>query len=107
MAASTTMKALIFRPKGQSLAVEDVPVPVPGPKQILVRVQAVALNTVDVMNLDHPLAVQDTRVVGSDFVGVVAAIGEDLKSVDDPRAVVGARVAGFVQGGKRSSAPLG
>ncbi|KAH8688503.1 chaperonin 10-like protein [Ilyonectria robusta] len=92
------MKALIFRPKGQSLAVEDVPVPVPGPKQILVRVQAVALNTVDVMNLDHPLAVQDTRVVGSDFVGVVAAIGEDLKSVDDPRAVVGARVAGFVQG---------
>ncbi|KAH7000668.1 chaperonin 10-like protein [Ilyonectria destructans] len=92
------MKALIFRPKTQSLAVEDVPVPVPGPKQILVRVQAVALNSVDVMNVDHPLALQDTRVVGSDFAGVVAAIGEDLRSVDDPRAVVGARVAGLVQG---------
>lgn len=100
------MKALIFRPKKQSLAVEDVSVPVPGPKQILVRVQAVALNSVDVMNVDHPLALQDTRVVGSDFAGVVAAVGEHLRSVDDPRAVIGARVAGLVQGGKRSSPPF-
>lgn len=93
------MKALVFRPSSQYLAVEDVTVPIPGPKQILIKVEAVALNTVDVMNLDHPIALQDTRVVGTDFAGVVERIGEDLTTLGDPRVQIGARVAGLVQGG--------
>ncbi|KAK1143702.1 hypothetical protein N8T08_006102 [Aspergillus melleus] len=98
MPASDMMKALVFRPPSQSLTVEDVPVPVPGPNQILIKVKAVALNTVDVMNVDHPIALQDIRVVGTDFAGVVERIGEDLKDLEDPRVIIGARVAGFVQG---------
>lgn len=96
------MKALVYRAPSQSLAVEDVAVPVPGPKQIRVKVEAVALNTVDVMNVDHPIALQDMRVVGTDFAGVVESIGEDLKDMEDSRVKIGARVAGFVQGGMLS-----
>ncbi len=94
------MKAVVFRPQSQSLAVEDVTVPIPGPKQILIKVQAVALNTVDVMNVDHPIALQNMRVVGTDFAGVVMKVGGDLEHMSDKRVKVGARVAGFVQGGR-------
>lgn len=100
MAASGMMKALVFRPQSQSLAVKDITVPIPGPKQILIKVEAVALNTVDVMNIDHPIALQDMRVVGTDFAGVVVRIGEDLQTLEDPRMKIGARVAGLVQGGR-------
>lgn len=96
------MKALVYRTPSRSLAVEDVAVPIPGPKEIRIKVEAVALNTVDVMNVDHPIALQDMRVVGTDFAGVVESIGEDLKSLEDPRVKIGARVAGFVQGGMLS-----
>lgn len=73
--------------------------PIPGPKQIRIKVEAVALNMVDVMNVDRPMALQDMRVVGTDFAGVVESIGEELKSTEDPRVKIGTRVAGFVQGG--------
>ena len=56
------MKALVFRPSSRSIAVEHVAVPTPGPNQILVKVQAVALNSVDVMNVDNPIALQDMRL---------------------------------------------
>ncbi|KAK1147829.1 hypothetical protein N8T08_000342 [Aspergillus melleus] len=98
MTTRDMMKALVLGALNHSLAVEDVPVPEPGPNQILVKVAAVALNTVDVMNVDHPLALQDRRVVGTDFAGVVERIGKDLKGLEDPRVRIGARVAGFVQG---------
>ena len=94
------MKALVFRPSSRSIAVEHVAVPTPGPNQILVKVQAVALNSVDVMNVDNPIALQDMRVLGTDFSGVVEQIGEDLRHLQDPRVEIGARVAGFAQGGE-------
>ncbi|CRG91355.1 hypothetical protein PISL3812_08403 [Talaromyces islandicus] len=98
MAGGDEMKAVVFRPQSQSLAVEDFAVPIPGPRQILIKVHAVALNTVDVMNVDHPIALQSMRVVGTDFAGVVTKVGDDLKHMSDTRVKVGARVAGFVQG---------
>ncbi|KAJ5243336.1 uncharacterized protein N7469_001663 [Penicillium citrinum] len=73
-ATSDMMKAVGFRPSSQTLAVEYVTVPKPGPKQILVKVQTVALNSVDGMNVDHPIALQDMRVVGTDFAGVALAL---------------------------------
>ncbi|OAL42983.1 GroES-like protein [Pyrenochaeta sp. DS3sAY3a] len=93
------MEALVLKPyNGGAVAVEVVPLPQPGRRQIVVRVQAVALNPVDVMNVDRPMAAQELRTIGSDFAGVVARIGSDLADASDPRAKVGARVAGFVQG---------
>ncbi|KAM5359931.1 hypothetical protein ACJA88_015000 [Fusarium oxysporum] len=93
-----TMKALVLTPKDKLVTVQDIPVPEPGPLEILVRVGAVALNRVDWLYTTNPVAAQDYRVVGSDFAGEVEKVGSDLDKVDDPRVKVGTRVASFVQG---------
>ncbi|KAG5751266.1 hypothetical protein H9Q70_006106 [Fusarium xylarioides] len=92
------MRALVLAPKDKFVTVQDVPIPEPGPSEILIRVGAVALNRVDWLYIANPVAAQDYRVVGSDFAGEVAKVGSDLDKVDDPRVKVGTRVASFVQG---------
>ncbi|KAH8744840.1 chaperonin 10-like protein [Diaporthe sp. PMI_573] len=92
------MRALVLNTTDKSTTVQDIPDPEPGPKEILVRVRAVALNHVDLMNAVRPMAAQEKRVLGSDFAGEVAQVGKDLLGLDDPRAKVGAHVSGFLQG---------
>ncbi|KAG5770247.1 hypothetical protein H9Q72_002821 [Fusarium xylarioides] len=92
------MRALVLAPKDKFVTVQDIPIPEPGPSEILIRVGAVALNRVDWLYIANPVAAQDYRVVGSDFAGEVAKAGSDLDKVDDPRVKVGTRVASFVQG---------
>ena len=96
------MRALVVTPKDKLVTVQDIPIPEPGPSEILVRVGAVALNRVDWLYTANPVAAQDYRVVGSDFAGEVAKVGSDLEKVDDPRVKVGTRVASFLQGGEYS-----
>ncbi|KAI8259502.1 hypothetical protein K4K58_002559 [Colletotrichum sp. SAR11_239] len=97
------MKALVLSPSERSVSVKEIPIPSPGPREILIKVCAVALNHVDALYANNPIAAQDDRVIGSDFSGEVVQLGEGLDVVDDARAKIGARVAGFVQGGKSSS----
>ncbi|KAI3573109.1 chaperonin 10-like protein [Fusarium oxysporum f. sp. albedinis] len=92
------MRALVLNTSDKSITVQDVPKPKPGPKEILVRVRAVALNHVDYMNALKPLAAQEKRVLGSDFAGEVAEAGSDLVDLHDPRVKIGERVSGFLQG---------
>ncbi|KAI8234625.1 Trans-enoyl reductase ccsC [Colletotrichum sp. SAR 10_96] len=92
------MKALVLSPSKRSVSVKDIPIPSPGPREIVIRVRAVALNHVDALYADNPIATQDDRVNGSDFSGEVVQLGEGLDVVDDARVHIGARVAGFVQG---------
>ncbi|KAJ4029354.1 hypothetical protein NW761_013962 [Fusarium oxysporum] len=92
------MRALVVKPKDKLVTVQEIPVPEPGPSEVLVRVGAVALNRVDWLYTTNPVAAQDYRVVGSDFAGVITKVGEDVEKLDDPRAKVGTRVASFVQG---------
>jgi NADPH:quinone reductase-like Zn-dependent oxidoreductase len=78
------MKALTARSYGpvEELSVIEVPEPVPGPGQILVRTEASALNAVDVVlvtgakkdafPISHPF------VPGVDVTGVVAAVGDGV-----------------------------
>jgi NADPH:quinone reductase-like Zn-dependent oxidoreductase len=94
------MRALVLNTNDKSISVRNIPDPKPGPKQILVRVRGVALNHVDYMNAVNPLAAQEERVLGSDFAGEVAQVGKDLANLGDPRTKIGARVSGFLQGGK-------
>lgn len=73
------MKAIQFR-SGKSLADADVaalvelPVPVPGGHDILVKIEAVALNPVDTKV--RPKEGQADAVLGFDAAGTVAAVGD-------------------------------
>lgn len=70
------MKALVLEGQNQPLVLREVPTPVPGPGQALVRVCAAALNHRDVYiqqgkypGIVHPI------ILGSDGAGVVEAVG--------------------------------
>ncbi|KAL4896471.1 chaperonin 10-like protein [Aspergillus ambiguus] len=92
------MKALVLTPSTATAAVRDISCPIPGPGEVLVRVQAVAVNLVDQIYFSEPIAAQQERVLGVDFAGVVVGRNQDLVNCTDRRVKDGARVAGFVQG---------
>jgi NADPH:quinone reductase-like Zn-dependent oxidoreductase len=73
------MRAALFRRHGgpEVMEVGEVPDPVPGPGQALVRVRAAALNHIDVwVRRGLPaLKVDFPHVLGGDVCGVVAALG--------------------------------
>lgn len=89
------MRALVLDAEQKIALVRDVPKPVPGPRDVLVQVQAVALNPVDALYVSHPLG-STGRVVGSDFAGAVVALGHAVPA--DCGLQPGARVGGFLQG---------
>jgi NADPH:quinone reductase-like Zn-dependent oxidoreductase len=93
------MKALVLTPATKDVSVRELPVPEPRDGEVLIRVHAVALNPVDAIYAVHPIAEQEHRVIGTDFAGVITAVGSDLASSTDLRAKIGGRVAGFHQGG--------
>ncbi|KAK1671887.1 chaperonin 10-like protein [Colletotrichum godetiae] len=84
--------------KDNSVFVQDNPIPQPGPREILFRVRAVALNHVDALYTYNIIVAQEYCVIGSGFAGEVASVGKDIQNINDPRVKVGAHVAGFVQG---------
>lgn len=89
------MDALVLHPTERTAVCEIVPVPTPGCAELLVQVEAVALNPVDSLYVRHPLA-NSKRTIGSDFAGSVAALGKDVPAGSNLQ--VGDRVAGFLQG---------
>lgn len=95
MSLPLTMDALVLNPTTKSVTLTTVPTPTPGTGEVLVRVHAIALNPIDSLYVLDPVA-ENSRVIGTDFAGTIAALGE---GVDDRK--VGDRVAGFVQGGKQ------
>ncbi|KAL1406547.1 hypothetical protein Q8F55_008253 [Vanrija albida] len=95
---TNTQKALVLIVAERDVALLDIPIPTPGPGEVLVKVHSIALNPVDSLYVGDPLAQQATRVIGTDFAGVVVAAAADLASSPDVRAAAGARVAGFLQG---------
>ncbi|QYT00317.1 PKS_ER domain-containing protein [Trichoderma simmonsii] len=92
------MKALVLTSATKDVSVQELPIPEPGNGEVLIRVHAVALNPVDAIYAVHPIAEQEQRIIGTDFAGVITAVGPDLGSSSDLRTKVGARVAGFHQG---------
>ncbi|KAF5013089.1 hypothetical protein FDECE_916 [Fusarium decemcellulare] len=89
------MKALVLETSLRQASVEDISVPVIGPDEVLIRVHAVALNPVDQIYVSSPIALQEKRVVGTDFAGVVVEAGPDLANSSDARTKSGTRVAGW------------
>ncbi|PRY19421.1 NAD(P)-dependent alcohol dehydrogenase [Pseudosporangium ferrugineum] len=94
------MKAIVqdrYGPPG-TLTLADVDVPVPGPGEVLVRVEAAALNAYDwhVMRGDPRMARlamgrsrPRARIRGRDFAGRVEAVGPDVRQLRPGDAVFG------------------
>ncbi len=92
------MKAVVCQEYGppESLVVVDVPEPIAGPGQVVVAIAFAAVNYPDVLIIAnrYQVSVPTPFVPGSEFSGLVAAVGEGVDSV-----AVGDRVFGAVMTG--------
>ena len=89
---SSTMKAARIHAYGKSLVLEEVPRPVPGPGQVLVKVEGAGFCHSDLHILDGeiPILPRMPLILGHENAGVVAEIGDGVTAV-----AVGQRVAIF------------
>lgn len=77
------MKAIVYTQHGlpisdpQALVEIELPVPAPGPHDLLVEVRAVSVNPVDT-KIRLGVAASEPRVLGWDASGVVRAVGSDV-----------------------------
>lgn len=83
-----TMQAAVYRGKG-TVRVERIPVPRPGPGEVLVRVDTCGVCATDLKKIEHDL-LPPPRVFGHETAGTVAALGPGVR-----RWRVGDRVAVF------------
>ena len=78
------MKALVATQYGgpELLSIEDVPIPRPGPGQLLVRVAASTINATDLQVITgvyrDVLELEFPYVLGNDFAGTVTEVGRDV-----------------------------
>ncbi len=83
------------------LRLEDVPDPVPGPGEVLVRLRAASLNHIDLWLRSGRPSAPKPRILGADGAGHVEALGEGVSGLEPGQAVVlnpglddGARIIG-------------
>jgi NADPH2:quinone reductase len=77
------MKAVRVHDHGgvEALVVEDVPVPTPGPGQVLVRLAAAGVNFVDTYHRSGHYPMSLPLTLGSEGAGEVVAVGDGVDSV--------------------------
>ena len=79
------MEAMVLKSYGEAAQFESVsmPEPVAGPGEVLIRVAATSVNTVDTMirsmGTDLPFAPELPAILGMDVAGVVESIGPDVE----------------------------
>lgn len=68
---------------------EDIPAPIPGPRELLIKVEVAGLNVKD---YKHPLPAMYNNALnqGDDYAGTIAQVGNEVKAFQ-----LGERVAGF------------
>ncbi|MEW6151876.1 MAG: alcohol dehydrogenase AdhP [Bradyrhizobium sp.] len=78
-----TMKAAVVRQFGKPLVIEDVPVPQPGPGEVLVKVKACGVCHTDLhaASGDWPVKPVPPFIPGHEAAGIVAAIGPGVKNL--------------------------
>lgn len=87
----TSQKALILPAALGDFIIASRPIPVPGPGDVLVRNEAVALNPVDRHLQKTPMGVQYLKfpaIIGIDFAGVVVKVGAGVTSLQEGDRVV-------------------
>jgi propanol-preferring alcohol dehydrogenase len=84
-----TMKAAVVRAFGKPLAIEEMPIPTPGPGEVLVRIMATGVCHTDLHAADGDWPVKPTPpfVPGHEGAGVVAALGAGVKHLKEGDSV--------------------
>ncbi len=82
------MRAAVYRGHGE-VSIDPVPVPVIGPGELLVRVEACGICHTDLKKIEHDL-LPPPRIFGHETAGVVTAVGEGVEQF-----AVGDRVVAF------------
>jgi alcohol dehydrogenase, propanol-preferring len=78
-----TMKAAVVRSFGKPLAIEDVPIPTPGPGEVLVKVMACGVCHTDLhaASGDWPVKPTPPFIPGHEVAGIVAMLGPGVDSL--------------------------
>jgi 6-hydroxycyclohex-1-ene-1-carbonyl-CoA dehydrogenase len=76
------MKAAIFHGPGRPFEIEEVPTPLPGPDEVLVKVAACGICHTDLHYTDHnvPTFKKPPLILGHEASGVVAALGSGVSN---------------------------
>jgi propanol-preferring alcohol dehydrogenase len=82
------MLAMQLQAMGQRLVASDLPIPAPGPNEVLLKVRACGVCRTDLHILDGDLPlVRSPLIPGHEIIGVVVANGEGAR-----RFSIGARI---------------
>ena len=84
-----TMRAAVARQLRAPLSLEELPIPEPGPGQVLVRIEATGVCHTDLHAIDGDWPVKPTLplIPGHEGVGVVAAVGTGVTDLREGDAV--------------------
>ncbi len=92
------MHAIIYNNTGgpEVLTLADIPTPSPGPEQLLVRVQAAALNRADLLQRrgKYSPPAGESTILGLEIAGEITALGSQVT-----HHKIGDRICGLVGGG--------
>ena len=96
------MRALVCKAHGlpETLVVEDVPSPIAGPGQVVVRIEAAGVNFPDALIIQNKYQVKPPLpfIPGAEMAGVVASVGEGVTRFKPGDAVAGVvTTGGFAQ----------
>lgn len=92
------MKAAVVGANG--VEIRDVPKPVPGPEQVLVKVQAAGLNRADLAVASgrmHGSSGGQGTIVGMEFSGEVAEVGAEVKDIKPGDRVMCSGAAAYAE----------
>lgn len=86
---ASTMKAAVVHAFGEPLAIDEVPLPTPGPGEVLVKVMATGVCHTDVhaADGDWPAKPSPPFIPGHEGTGVVAALGAGVTNLKEGDAV--------------------
>ncbi len=94
----STMQAITFAAPGapEVLQLSTLPLPVAGPGEVLIRVQAAGVNRPDILQRmgRYPIAAQGSAVLGLEVAGEIAALGDGVKGL-----ALGDRVCSLITSG--------
>jgi len=80
-----TMRAAVVHAFGEPLSIEEVPIPVPGPGEVLVRIVATGVCHTDLHAADGDWPVKPTPsfIPGHEGAGIVAAVGPGVTNLKE------------------------